>query len=169
MSVHLAIRNDSKRKRLYDSRVLRALAGRVLDGEECRRDVDISVLFCDDPFIAGLNKQYRRKDGPTDVLSFAPARQANIRELPRRFLGDIAISLQTVESRCRGDRQAMRAEIRLLFCHGLLHLLGWTHETDAKRARMFARQEQYLTVEDLSASPSLNLCHRVAASRRRTR
>lgn len=169
MSIHLAIRNDSKRKRLYNSATLRALAERVLDGEKCRRDVELSVLFCDDAFIADLNKQYRGKGGPTDVLSFAPARKTSIRESSPRVLGDIVISLQTVESRCRRNRYAMRAEIRLLFCHGVLHLLGWTHETDAKRARMFARQERYLAVEDLSASPSLSLCHRAAVSRRRAR
>ena len=52
---------------------------------------------------------------------------------PCRILGDIVISLETVERNCNANRSAMRDEIRLLFCHGLLHILGYAHDSEAAR------------------------------------
>ncbi len=108
------------------------------------------MLCCDDAQIAELNKTYRGKNEPTDVLSFeqpqvdAPAGHARARHA--RLLGDIVISLETVERYCKGERHRMRNEIRLLFCHGLLHLLGYEHETVAEQDRMAAKQAEYLGV-----------------------
>ena len=70
MSVTLRISNESTRKRLYRRDVLTRLAGNILRGEDINQDVELSILFCDDPFIQQLNKQYRKKNAPTDVLSF---------------------------------------------------------------------------------------------------
>jgi len=144
--VHLLIRNESARKRLHRTDDLRRLAERVCVGEGSDPDAELSVLLCDDPFIAELNLRYRKINAQTDVLAFSQAteRELALPALSYSVLGDIVISLETVERHCKGDRAAMREEIRLLFCHGLLHLLGYQHEGAQECERMAARQALYL-------------------------
>jgi probable rRNA maturation factor len=113
-------------------------------GENLAGAAELSILFCDDPFITELNRTYRRKNCPTDVLSFAQASQGA--SVQTRVLGDIVISLETVERQCAGERAAMRAEVKLLFCHGLLHLLGYTHDSAAERRTMIEKQALYLNI-----------------------
>ena len=98
---------------------------------------EISLLLTDDETIRQLNKEYRNKDKSTDVLSFPMEDEI--------MLGDIAISVDTAK------RQAEEAEINLdretafLFIHGLLHLLGYDHETSQEdETEMFALQELIL-------------------------
>ena len=157
MKVHLCIRNESQRKRVYRTTELRHLAERVCSGEGVDEDIELSVLLCDDPFIRDLNRTYRNKDAITDVLAFCqtpvehPIGSAGPDPI---VLGDIVISLESVERYCRAEmpnghptgspRAAMRKELRLLFCHGLLHLLGSDHTTAQARTEMNARQAHYL-------------------------
>jgi len=142
--IHVMVRNQSTRKRVHRTDDLRRLAEVVCDGEGFRKDAELSVLLCDNPFISELNRRYRRRAGATDVLAFAPAPEAPLPADHDAVLGDIVVSLETVEAHCGGDREAMREELRLLFCHGLMHLLGCTHETAGRRRRMLARQAEYL-------------------------
>lgn len=139
----MAISNESARKHLYRKDVLRRLAERICAGERIPGDLEVSVLFCDDQYITQLNREYRKLDRPTDVLSFC---QSSIVEDGPRVLGDIVISLETVERQCRGDRKAMREEVRLLFCHGLLHLLDYTHGNASTRDAMAGKQAEYLDI-----------------------
>jgi probable rRNA maturation factor len=141
MTVELRIRNESQRKRLYRSDVLARLVDRILAGEEVIDAAEISVLFCDDPFMKTLNKQYRNKNKTTDVLSFE---QEPVDGLVPQPLGDIVISLETVESNCHGDVAAMRDEVRMLMCHGTLHLLGYDHGNATEKAEMLGKQAEYL-------------------------
>ena len=147
--VRLTVHNRSQRRRLYRSDDLRRLAARVCDGEGFTEDAEVTVVLCDDAFIAELNRTYRKKNEPTDVVSFGYesvptiARRPALQK-PAAILGDIVISLETVEQRCGGDRAAMRDEVRLLFCHGLLHLLGLDHGSPAQCRRMAAKQAEYL-------------------------
>jgi probable rRNA maturation factor len=142
--VHLEIRNESSRKRIVRRDVLQRIASRVLAGEARKGAYEVSVLFSDDLFIAKLNKQFRNKRGPTDVLSFAQESKAFHGAL---VLGDIVISLETVERFCAGDAAAMREEVRLLFCHGLLHLLGYAHGRSDDKAVMVDKQAAYLKIQ----------------------
>lgn len=154
MKLNVLLQNESSRKGLYRGDVLKRLARRVCEGEGVTKNAELSVLFCDDARIQDLNRQYRGKNEPTDVLSFGQL--AEVGEAPEEkelVLGDIVISLETVEGRYRGDRQSMRAEVRLLFCHGLLHLLGYTHGRAADRNAMRAKQAEYLEVGADSAWP----------------
>jgi rRNA maturation RNase YbeY len=85
---------------------------------------DVSVFFCGDRRMAGLNRRWRRKTRSTDVLSFP------VGEIGARFLGDIVISVPyaTRQARRRGGSPAR--EMDRLLVHGYLHLLGYDHETD---------------------------------------
>jgi probable rRNA maturation factor len=141
--VDLQVRNTSTRKRVYRRVELQALAEQVCTDEGAGPRAEVSLLFCDDAFIATLNRDFRHEDHATDVLSFP---QPNLPAGDTVLLGDIVISLETVEVRCGGERAAMREELRLLFCHGLLHLLGYDHDTAQARKDMVARQARYLGV-----------------------
>ena len=147
MIVEVMVANDSVEKRLFRRDVLTRLASRVCSGEmsgaEDAAVVEVSVLFCDDDRIRELNKAYRDKDTATDVLSFEQAGSPDPRT---RILGDIVISLETVVNRNDGNRSRMRDDVRLLFCHGMLHLLGFDHATAATRTVMNEKQAQYLGV-----------------------
>jgi probable rRNA maturation factor len=99
-------------------------------------DAELSVLLTDDAGIHRLNRQYRSKDKPTDVLAF---------ELdggepgdPKRPLGDVVISLDTAARQAKAKRRPLMAEVTLLLAHGLLHLLGYDHARPAQKRRMDA-------------------------------
>jgi len=153
MTITLAVRNESRRKYAYRTDDLRRLAERVCRGERYTADAELSVLFCDDAAMSELNGRYRRKHEPTDVLSFCQDGHAVVPRGQRVALGDIVISLETVEERCGGERAALRHEVRWLFCHGLLHILGWKHDSAASRERMIARQAHYLGLPHDGAGP----------------
>lgn len=140
MIPRIGIRNESARKRFYRRDTLLQLAKLVCESEGCTGPVEISLLFCDDPYMAELNQKFRKKDGPTDVLSFP---QEVVIAGDARQLGDIVISLETVERR-GGNLAAHRREVGMLFCHGLLHLLGYDHATAAEEEKMRKLQAHYL-------------------------
>jgi len=148
MSVRVAVRNESRHKRLVRRDALERLAERICAAEDVAGVCELSVLLCDDAFIRTLNAEYRRTDRPTDVLAFG---QESPVHGGMRVLGDIVISLETVARRCAGDRAAMRDEVRLLFCHGVLHLLGYDHGTKPDRERMAAKQAAVLGIDPESA------------------
>jgi probable rRNA maturation factor len=97
----------------------------------------VAVCFVTDREMARLNETYRKKKGTTDVLSF-PAEErgkpvnvaTRVRELRGKFLGDIAISPRAALRNARLLERSLSAEIRVLILHGVLHLLGYDHETD---------------------------------------
>lgn len=100
-------------------------------------DPEISIVFCDDPFIQALNAEYRNKDTSTDVLSFA--------QDDPDLLGDIIISVPTATRQAAAAGWPLENEIALLGIHGLLHLLGWDDETEAGAWDMQRRTEVVLT------------------------
>ena len=105
--------------------------------EAVTNDPEISVVLCDDLFIQGLNRDYRGKDKPTDVLSFA--------QDDPKILGDIVISLPTTARQAEAAHWPLESEIALLAVHGLLHLLGFDDETAAGAWEMQRRTEAVLT------------------------
>lgn len=104
---------------------------------------DLVICFISDPEIAGMNQFFRKKRGPTDVLSFPGTidkvgwRRRTARTGPkssarsvRRYLGDIAISPETARRYAKEHGRSVRDELKVLMLHGVLHLLGYDHETD---------------------------------------
>ncbi len=93
----------------------------------------VDVLLANDRTLRQLNKTFRGKDQPTDVLSFpAPSSFA------AQHAGDLAISLDTATRQARTYGHTLRDEVRILLLHGLLHLSGEDHETD--NGEMAARE-----------------------------
>ena len=111
-----------------------------------RDNRDLSVLFCDDKTITGLNRRYRGKDEATDVLSFAQEEGATIppRRYNRRLLGDIVISLDTLRENARRFGISEDEELRRLLIHGILHLDGMDHKSNRKTEPMLQLQEKIL-------------------------
>jgi probable rRNA maturation factor len=87
-----------------------------------------AIAFVTDSEIARLNKNYRKKNKPTDVLSFPV--QSSPRPNKKKFLGDIAIAPAVARRYARKNGRSLQNEICVLILHGLLHLLGYDHETD---------------------------------------
>ena len=90
------------------------------------RGGEVAVLFTDDSEMHRLNRNWRGKDKPTDVLSF-PAPEGIPGEI--RYLGDIALGLETASADAEKLGRGMPAHISHLLVHGFLHLLGYDHET----------------------------------------
>jgi len=91
-----------------------------------------TIAFITDAEIACLNKTYRKKDKPTDVLSF-PAKNSRRHPNKRKFLGDIAIAPAVARRYAKKNGRSLESELCVLILHGLLHLLGYDHETDRGR------------------------------------
>jgi len=101
-----------------------AAIGRAPRGATGRAPREVSVLFCADTRMRALNRRYRGQDRPTDVLAFPTA------DSESGFLGDIVISVPYAEREARRRREPGAREIDRLLVHGLLHLMGYDHETD---------------------------------------
>jgi len=92
----------------------------------------VSIAVVSDGRVRTLNRQYRRKDQATDVLSF-PAEHTG-------FLGDIVIAGGVARRQARVARHSLQTELRILALHGLLHLLGYDHEEDEGQMRRLERR-----------------------------
>ena len=89
----------------------------------------LTILFSDDLHIQRLNREFRNKDKPTDVLSFPGGDPIPGMPEPGRYLGDIIISVPTASRQANESGHSLEAELQLLVIHGVLHLLGYDHET----------------------------------------
>jgi probable rRNA maturation factor len=113
-------------------RFLRQVKKEIGLGKDC-----VAIRLIGDAEMARLNETYRKKKGPTDVLSFpseelgkagSVARQ--VKKTRGKFLGDIAISPGVARRNAKGLGRQLPEELKVLILHGVLHLLGYDHETD---------------------------------------
>lgn len=100
-------------------------------------EAELSVLLCDDATIHELNRDYRGKDRPTDVLAFA-MNEGEGGGLHPHLLGDVVISIDTTRRQARERGATIVAEATFLLAHGLLHLLGYDHRTEDELRVMMA-------------------------------
>jgi probable rRNA maturation factor len=107
------------------------------------KDVELSILLTGDEQIRILNRDYRKKDRPTDVLAFA-LREGEFGGLNRGVLGDVIVSLPTAQRQADEQGKPLLDETTMLLAHGLLHLLGWDHETAAKDRKMRAETDRLI-------------------------
>ena len=107
-------------------------------------EYEISVLLTDDAEMTALNSEYRGIDAPTDVLAFAMREGEDCSAMHPMLLGDIVISLETAARQAATAKHSLETEVAFLTVHGVLHLLGYEHETPQEEAIMFAKQEATL-------------------------
>src|SRR5271170_7954345 len=122
-------RSSLKRREMGDF-LAQAMAAAELAGT-------VSVLLTGDEEIRRLNREFRHKDKSTDVLSFPAAPRAG----RARLAGDVAISVETAAREAEKREHPLELELKVLLLHGVLHLAGWDHETDAGE---MARKEEAL-------------------------
>ncbi len=99
-------------------------------------DFDLGILLTDNKKIQHFNNEYRKKDEPTDILSFPyhPKLKAGERIQTQsqedKNLGDLIISLEYVREDAAKQQKSINEHLRMLLCHGICHLLGYDHDTD---------------------------------------
>ena len=104
---------------------------------------EMGIILVNDRQIRTYNREYRKKDKPTDVLSF-PMREGIGGELHPHFLGDVMISLERSAEEADQYGRSRRAQLLILLIHGTLHLLGYDHERSPKEERRMQRREKLL-------------------------
>ena len=110
-------------------------------------DCEVSILLTDDRKMRELNRDYRDADKATDVLSFAFEEDKTVRLPPGvpRVLGDVIVSLPTVEKQAQEHQVSYPQECAWALCHGTLHLLGFDHQTDEEESSMRALEADVLS------------------------
>ena len=105
-------------------------------------DAELSILLADDKQIGDLNRSWRRKSGPTNVLAFSLT-EGDDRVPGLNLLGDIVISVDTAAREAHNERISLHSRLLVLLVHGYLHLLGYDHEkSDSEAARMHNKEKE---------------------------
>ncbi|ADH99859.1 rRNA maturation RNase YbeY [Salisediminibacterium selenitireducens] len=136
-------------EKLHDDalQLIRDVLFSAMKAEDIPMGTEVSVSIVTDGRIQELNRDYREKDRPTDVLSFAlhDGEEQIIAPTIPDMLGDIIISLPAVYRQSDEYGHSFERELAFLTVHGFLHLCGYDHENEADEQKMFARQEELLT------------------------
>ncbi|MFT8392226.1 MAG: rRNA maturation RNase YbeY [Sporolactobacillus sp.] len=120
--------------------------------------IELSLTFVTNDRIQEINRDYRHIDRPTDVISFAleelgEEEVAIVAEAGApRVLGDIIVSIDKAKEQAENYGHSLDRELGFLVVHGLLHLLGYDHMTEADEKKMFRLQEEILSSYGLSRS-----------------
>ncbi len=131
--------------------MIRKLLNHALKKEMLTGDIEVSVTFMTDQDIQTVNAEYRGKDVPTDVISFALEEMTEgevaivAEEGMPTVLGDIIISVETAQRQAEEYGHDFTREIGFLALHGFLHLLGYDHLTEEDELVMFGRQKEILS------------------------
>lgn len=112
---------------------------------------ELSVLLADDTFVQSLNRKFRGKDKPTNVLSFpnAPTPAGALYDEPSS-LGDIALAYETVKAEAQTQKKSFDDHLAHLVVHGVLHLLGYDHIEDEDAEKMETRERELLKLFEIA-------------------
>ena len=113
-------------------------------GDTLPDTAEVSILLCDDAFIADLNRRWRGLAKPTNVLSFPVAVEGPA-------LGDIVVAFETVAREAGEDGKSLRDHLCHMIVHGFLHLLGFDHEDDDEAELMEATETRTLAALGIAA------------------
>lgn len=113
------------------------------------KEGEVSLVMMDNEEIRKLNRLYRSKDQPTDVLSF-PMHDGPLNGEEYVVLGDVVISVPKAREQAEAYGHSFERELGFLLVHGLLHLAGFTHDEKEEEKRMFALQEEILQAHGLT-------------------
>ncbi|MDV2683124.1 rRNA maturation RNase YbeY [Alkalihalophilus lindianensis] len=125
------------------------------DYEKLEGEIELSITFVDEKRIQEINKEYREKDAPTDVISFALNDEVDgemdlVMEGMPNALGDIIISVAHISRQAEEYGHSFDRELGFLAVHGFLHLLGYDHMSEEDEKAMFSRQEEILSAYGLT-------------------
>ena len=119
-----------------------------------RSGFTVNLVFCGDDLIAEYNKEYRGKDGPTDVLSFSQEEGEEMEgfEEEAPVLGDILISIDRARVQAHEYGVSFREEMARLAIHGILHLLGYDHEKSSEAEKVMLDIQDRILSDYLAGS-----------------
>lgn len=126
------------------------LLNHAAEMEGIREEAEVSLTFVNNEEIREINREYRGKDSPTDVISFAMEEQGEGEidivgeESMPTVLGDIIISVERAKEQADEYGHSYKRELGFLTVHGFLHLLGYDHMNEADEKKMFGRQDDIL-------------------------
>lgn len=120
------------------------LAAFVLDREDLPEGAELSIAVIGIEEMSALNEQYRGIEGPTDVLSFGCDDPCPVGGDEPITLGDVVIAPEVAETQAAELGHTVEEELNLLLVHGVLHLLGYEHDSDEGAAAMQARERVLL-------------------------
>ena len=138
--------NIEKIDSFFDEEKINEFVSYILK-DEYKKDFDkseyyLSLLITTNDEIQEINREYRQKDAPTDVISFAYNETENIG--PMNVLGDIVISMDRVREQSSEYGHSDEREFYYVLCHGMLHLLGYDHIEEEDKKVMRKREEEIL-------------------------
>lgn len=144
------ISNDQEKVALTEAH--EALIRRVVEGTcnhsgpEPAIDIEVSITLVDNDEIKVLNREHRGLDEPTDVLSFSQLEGEELAQTPGGplLLGDLVISLERCAEQAEDYGHSFDRELGFLVAHGMLHLLGFDHQSPEEEAAMMAATEEIL-------------------------
>lgn len=141
----------------YDKNVVNKIVTTLLDEKEVfdkcclnklvYKELTIDFVFCDDEFIHKINKDYRGIDKPTDVISFALfCDDENSIETEEINPGEIIVSVETAKKQAKANGYSTEQEVYYLITHGVLHLLGFDHQSEQEYNFMVDVQNKVMKV-----------------------
>jgi probable rRNA maturation factor len=110
---------------------------------------ELSLLFTSDAQMQNLNRQWRGKDKPTNVLSF-PGADIGMGEMADEVLGDIVLAFETVAGEAKTEGIVFEHHVAHLIIHGMLHLFGYDHIKDDEAVQMEALETRALAMLDIA-------------------
>ncbi len=140
---NVEIFNETEEK-IEDLKILKPLLEYAKNYEGISAELEFSVIIVDNERIHEINREYRKIDRPTDVISFALEDSEGIGPENYRILGDIYISIDKVKEQAKEYGHSEKRELAFLTVHGFLHLLGYDHMEKEEEKIMFAKQEEIL-------------------------
>lgn len=142
---------DDEFEGLVEADWLKGVAEKVISAENVSPDAEMSLVITGQEKVRELNRDYRNRDEPTDVLSFAmlekPADVENPFITPPDgvlHLGEVIISYPQAAAQAEERKHPVKKELALLIVHGVLHLLGYDHEEPEAEQKMRARETEIL-------------------------
>lgn len=129
--------------------IIQEIVTRVISNLAINSKLEVSILLTNDEEISILNKNYRNKDKPTNVLSFPNLSLEEIQNLHKQspypiMLGDIALAFETILNEAKDENKIFSNHFYHLIVHGMLHLLGYDHENDTDAELMQEKEIEIL-------------------------
>ncbi len=139
--------NIEKIDDFFDEKKIKEFVSYILKdeyrGDFNKNEYYLSLLITTNAQIQEINREYRQKDDPTDVISFAYNETENFGTV--NMLGDIVISIERVKEQSSEYGHSDEREFYYVLCHGILHLLGYDHIEEEDRVIMRKREEEILS------------------------
>ena len=153
--VDLAIINKTENDITAYEPLIEAVCEEVLKIEGFDAFSEVSIIFVSKDEVQAINREYRHIDQVTDVISFALLEDEDV---PQHIttLGDIFICFEKAVEQAKDYNHSLERELGFLVCHGMLHLLGYDHNTTEEEQIMFTKQEEVLIKLELTRGSEEN-------------